>query len=119
MRSLRRAATWDGDNATIHAAASSMANGMPSRRRQISATFAILAGKSWKSEDADRARSSNSLTATDVLQLNSAPPSIEIAFSVSLGTVSDGTRMVLSITRANGCREVAIILSCGHAFRSV
>jgi hypothetical protein len=62
-RSPRRCAIWAGDIERTRAAASSMASGMPSRRRQMAITSATLAGVTWKSVPASRARSWNSLTA--------------------------------------------------------
>lgn len=53
------------DNALTRAAASSIARGMPSRRRQISAMVAALSGASVKSRRAACARSTNSLTPSD------------------------------------------------------
>ena len=63
-RSCRLSTISVSDNARTRAAASSIASGIPSRRRQISATAAALSSVMAKSVLASRARSANSSIAS-------------------------------------------------------
>ena len=74
-----------GDSSPQRAAASSIASGSPSRRRQISATAAALPSLSSKSGSCARARSTNSATA-------STPASVSGSSGVpGSGSASGGT----------------------------
>ena len=81
--------------ARTRAAASSMASGMPSSRRQISATVAALSSVTPNSGRAKRARSANSSTA-------------------SSASGSDGTRHVASPGTEIGSRLVTNSVSLGQ-----
>ena len=108
-RSLRRPAIWLGVSAPTRAAASSIASGMPSRRRQISATPGALRSVSAKPGKTAEARSMNRRTA-------SFSASAEPGRASSSGTPSDGTRQMISGPIRSGSRLVATIVKRGHAW---
>ena len=96
------------------AAASSMASGMPSRRRQIWMTASPLAGVSWKPGLAVLARSRKSRTAS---------PASRTSRSAGLwsegGTVSGGTGRTASPAMLSGSWLVARMRTSGQATRMV
>ena len=94
--SPRRAAIWSSDSAAARAAASSMASGMPSRRRQISATAPAASSAGSKPGRAAAARSQNSRSAS----------------------ASEGTRQATSSAQRSGSRLVARTRTPGPARRT-
>ncbi len=111
-RSSRPVATSASAMVRTLAAASSMASGTPSRRRQISTTDGTAAGVRRNPGWAEIARSTNSPTLAD---------RIERIGSVSLasGTGSGCTRCTCSPSTASGSRLVARIRTPGHMRRTV
>ena len=87
-----------GAKAATRAAASSMASGSPSSRRQISATAEALASLSAKPEFAAIARCANRRPASD---------SARVASRSSVGSRSGGTRKTTSPAMLSGSRLVA------------
>ena len=83
--SSRRSAISAGDSRPQRAAASSIASGRPSTRRQISATAAAVPSLSSKPGSWARARSTNSVTA-------SSPANVSVSSGgPSSGSASGGT----------------------------
>ena len=90
-RSCRRSASCSSGIERSRAAASSMARGRPSIRRQTSATAGLVASSSEKSGDADVARSANSRTAAS----SSRGPTGESASP----SIASGSRLVARMRR--------------------
>jgi hypothetical protein len=103
----RRSAISTGDSNPQRAAASSIASGSPSTRRQISATAAALASPMRKSGSWTRARSQNSATAGTRTSAS--------ASSSSSGNASGATGYRCSPASASASRLVASTLSAGQA----
>ena len=95
-RSCRLSRISVSDNARMRAAASSIASGMPSRRRQISVTAVVLSSVRWKSGRTWRARSVNNSMA-------------------SSASDSDRTRQVTSPATPIGSRLVVKSVNPGQA----
>src|SRR5262249_60394899 len=71
-RSSRCKSCWGGST-LLRAAASSIANGKPSSRAQISATARVLASVTWKSGRASSARSMKRVTAAYCVSRSTTP----------------------------------------------
>ena len=112
MRTRNRSVSSVANRSTgatrVRAAASSSASGMPSRRRQISATAPAFASVSRKPARARCARATNRRTASE------ADRSATEATS-SVGVVSDGTRQTVSAVVPKGSRLVASTVTDGQA----
>ena len=108
-RSSRRVAISAGLIAVTRAAASSIANGMPSRRRQISATETRFAVPSVNSDRTATARSTKSWIASDP---NKASVSAD-----TVGTGSDGSANKRSPATPNPSRLVARTRTSGQRCR--
>ena len=91
------------------AAASSMASGMPSRRRAISATVAMASSSRRRPGRAESARSTNSSTA--------AEPRRSAAVASGPGTASEGTLHTVSPPIRSGSRLVASTRNPGAALK--
>ena len=112
-RSSSRPAISCGVSARTRAAASSMASGMPSSRRQISLTAAAFPAVSAKPGRACAARSANSRTASAPAASATARP------ASSAGSPSEGTSQQTSPSAPSGSRLVASTRSSGAARSSV
>ena len=104
-RSPRRSAMSSGDIAETRAAASSIASGIPSRRRQISTTEATLDGWSVNAGSTDAARSANSCTASvDAASCTSTVGPVDVpARAVDHEGARQGPQLEHGLTRDGEC----------------
>ena len=107
----RRSSNAFGASTRVRAAASSIASGSPSRRRQISMTAAALASsrvKSWRTGPVDEQAHSGECVAR----------SSSGGRSANAGTISASTGYSRSARRRSTVRLVRRIVTSGHAVRS-
>ena len=106
-----RSASWAEDSIRIRAAASSIASGRPSSRRQMDSTAPALASVTWKVGRTSCARCSNSWTASQ------RASSEAVGVRLAVGSESGGTGQLRSPSTPRASRLVASTTRAGQAAR--